>query len=54
MGLCLEPDCRAPLIYRTHIDRGHGKHGRKGLTAIRLRPLADAAYQQLQEPIVLI
>jgi putative transposase len=43
----------ARLIYRTHLDRGSGKHRRKGFTEIGYARLLDAAHQQLQGPIVL-
>jgi hypothetical protein len=42
------------LIYRTHLDRGSGKHRRKGFTETDYAHLLDAAHQQLHRPIVLI
>ena len=42
------------LIYRTHLDRGPGKHRRKGFTETDYARLLDAAHQQLHRPIVLI
>ena len=45
---------RARLIYRTHLDRGSGKHRRKGFTETDYARLLDAAHQQLHRPIVLI
>jgi DDE superfamily endonuclease len=45
---------RARLIYRTHLDRGSGKHRRKGFTETGYARLLDAAHQQLDGPIVLI
>jgi DDE superfamily endonuclease len=42
------------LIYRTHLDRGSGKHRRKGFTETDYARLLDAAHQQLHRPIVLI
>ena len=45
---------RARLIYRTHLDRGSGKHRRKGFTETDYARLLDAAHQQLDGPIVLI
>jgi hypothetical protein len=45
---------RARLIYRTHLDRGHGKRRRKGFTETDYARLLDGAHQQLQGPIVLI
>jgi DDE superfamily endonuclease len=45
---------RARLIYRTHLDRGSGKHRRKGFTETDYARLLDAAHQQLHGHIVLI
>jgi putative transposase len=45
---------RAQLIYRTHLDRGSGKHRRKGFTETDYARLLDAAHQQLHGPIVLV
>jgi DDE superfamily endonuclease len=45
---------RARLIYRTHLDRGHGKHHRKGFTETDYARLLDAAHQELTGPIVLV
>ena len=45
---------RARLIYRTHLDRGSGRHRRKGFTETDYARLLDAAYQQIHRPIVLI
>ena len=45
---------RAQLIYRTHLDRGSGKHCRKGFTETDYARLLDAAHQQLHGPIVLV
>ena len=45
---------RARLIYRTHLDRGSGRHRRKGFTEAGYARLLDAAHQQLHGPIVLI
>lgn len=45
---------RARLIYRTHLDRGSGRHRRKGLTETDYARLLDAAHQQLHRHIVLI
>jgi putative transposase len=45
---------RAQLIYRTHLDRGSGKHRRKGFTETVYARLLDAAHQQLHGPIVLV
>jgi hypothetical protein len=42
------------LIYHTHLDRGSGKHRRKGFTETDYARLLDAAHQQLHRPIVLI
>jgi hypothetical protein len=42
------------LIYRTHLDRGSGKHRRKGFTETDYARLLDAAHQQLHRPIILI
>ena len=42
------------LIYRTLLDRGSGKHRRKGFTETDYARLLDAAHQQLHRPIVLI
>jgi transposase len=45
---------RARLIYRTHVDRGYGKHRRKGFTEADYARLLDGAHQQLTGPIVLV
>jgi putative transposase len=45
---------RAQLIYRTHLDRGSGKHRHKGFTETDYARLLDAAHQQLHGPIVLV
>jgi putative transposase len=45
---------RARLIYRTHVDRGQGKHRRKGFAETDYARLLDAAHQQLHGPIVLV
>lgn len=44
---CARPGERARLIYRTHIDRGYGKHRRKGFTETDYARLLDAAHPQL-------
>ena len=45
---------RARLTYRTHLDRGHGKHRRKGFTETDYARLLDGAHHQLTGPIVLV
>jgi hypothetical protein len=45
---------RARLIYRTHLDRGSGKHRRKGLDEADYARLRDGAHQELRGPIVLV
>jgi DDE superfamily endonuclease len=45
---------RARLIYRTHLDRGSGKHRRKGFAETDYAPLLDGAHQELAGPIVLV
>ena len=45
---------KARLIYRTHLDRGPGKHRRKGFTETDYARLLDGAHQQLHGPIVLV
>jgi hypothetical protein len=45
---------RARLIYRTHLNRGSGKHRRMGFTETGYARLLDAAHQQLHGPIVLV
>jgi putative transposase len=45
---------RARLIYRTHLDRGSGKHRRKGFDETDYARLLDAAHQQLHGHVVLI
>jgi putative transposase len=45
---------RARLIYRTHLDRGSGRHRRKGFAETDYARLLDGAHQQLEGPIVLI
>ena len=45
---------RAQLIYRTHLDRGSGKHRHKGFTETDYARLLDSAHQQLHGPIVLV
>jgi hypothetical protein len=44
----------ARLIYRTHVDRGNGKHRRKGFAEADYARLLDGAHQELAGPIVLI
>ena len=51
--VCTRPGERARLIYRTHLDRGHGKHRRRGFTEADYARLLDAAHQQLAGPVVL-
>jgi DDE superfamily endonuclease len=43
---------RARLIYRTHLDRGSGKHRRKGFTETDYARLLDGAHQQLSGAMV--
>jgi transposase len=45
---------RARLIYRTHLDRGSGKHRRKGFDETEYARLLDGAHHQLAGPIVLV
>ena len=45
---------RARLIYRTHLDRGHGKDRRKGFKETHYARLLDAAHQELGGAIVLV
>jgi len=45
---------RNRVIYRTHPDRGHGQHRRKGFTEMDQARLLDAAHQQLAGPTVLV
>jgi putative transposase len=52
--IAARPGYRARLIYRTHLDRGHGKHRHKGFTETDYARLLDGAHQQLAGPIVLI
>ena len=51
--IAAKPGERARLIYRTHLDRGGGKHRRKGFTETDYARLLDGAHQQLAGPIVL-
>jgi hypothetical protein len=52
--VCARPGSRARLIYRIHLDRGHGKRRRKGFDETDYARLLDAAHQQLPGPIVLV
>jgi DDE superfamily endonuclease len=54
--VCTRPGVtgRARLIYRTHLDRGHGKHRRKGFAETDYARLLDGAHQQLDGAIVLV
>jgi putative transposase len=54
--VCTRPGTasRARLIYRTHLDRGHGKQRRKGFDETGYARLLDAAHQQLSGAIVLV
>jgi DDE superfamily endonuclease len=52
--IATRPGDRPRLIYRIHLDRGSGKHRRKGFTETDYAHLLDAAHQQLHRPIVLI
>jgi hypothetical protein len=52
--IAARPGERARLIYRTHLDRGSGKHRRKGFTETDYARLLDGAHQQLAGPIVLV
>jgi hypothetical protein len=45
---------RARLIYRTHLDRGSGKHRRKGFAEAEYARLLDGAHQQLGGAMILI
>jgi len=45
---------RARLIYRTHLDRGSGKHRRKGFDETGYARLLDGAHQELGGAIVLV
>ncbi len=45
---------RARLIYRTHLDRGSGKHRRKSFAETDYARLLDDAHQHLGGAIVLI
>ncbi len=45
---------RARLIYRTHVDRGSGKHRHKGFTERDYARLLDTAHQELGGAIILI
>lgn len=45
---------RARVIYRTHLDRGSGKHRHKGFTERDYTRLLDAAHQELGGAIILI
>jgi hypothetical protein len=45
---------RARLIYRTHLDRGPGRHRRKSFAKTEYARLLDGAYQELGGAIVLV
>ena len=45
---------RAQLIYRTHLDRGSGKHRRKSFAETEYARLLDGAHQELGRAIVLV
>jgi putative transposase len=45
---------RAWLIYRTHLDRGSGKHRRKSFAETEYARLLDGAHQELGGAIVLV
>ena len=45
---------RARLIYRTHLDRGSGKHRRKSFAETEYARLLDGAHQELGGSIVLV
>ncbi len=45
---------RARLIYRTHLDRGSGKHRRKSFAETEYARLLDGAHQELGGAIVLV
>ena len=45
---------RARLIYRTHLDRGSGRHRRKGFAETDYARLLDAAHQELGGATVLV
>jgi hypothetical protein len=45
---------RARLIYRTHLDRGSGKHRRKGFAEAEYARLLDGAHQKLGGAMVLV
>jgi hypothetical protein len=45
---------RARLIYRTHLDRGSGKHRRKSFAETEYVRLLDGAHQELGGAIVLV
>jgi len=51
---CAKPGEQARLIYRTHLDRGSGKHRRKSFDETDYARLLDGAHQQLAGPIVLV
>jgi len=42
------------LIYRTHGDRGYGKHRRKSFIEADYARLLDSAHPELAGPIVLV
>jgi DDE superfamily endonuclease len=54
--VCTRPGAtgRARLIYRIHLDRGHGKHRRKGFVETDYARLLDGAHRQLGGAIVLV
>ena len=52
--IAARPGERARLIYRTDLDRGSGKHRRKGFTETDYARLLDAAHQQLGGPLVVV
>jgi putative transposase len=52
--IAARPGERARLIYRTHLDRGSGKHRRKGFTETDYARLLDGGHRQLAGPIVLV
>jgi hypothetical protein len=45
---------RARLIYRTHLDRGSGKHRRESFAETEYARLLDGAHQELGGTIVLV
>lgn len=52
--VCARPGCQARLIYRTHLDRGSGKHRRKGFDETDYARLLDGAHQERGGAIVLV